>query len=380
MSKRFLSWKTFTESRWLTSRQLLVHEPVLDGRGRAGGHAAQEADLLVGVGLLPGPGPEQEQGQPRASPRVTGTAPRGRRRQGARRSRPRRGGPGLRAGARAGAGRAGPQTPRTARGKVRPVGLAHEEGARAMTCSSPITMSSAASRISSADSSEPRVVVRSSSEISSDIRFRRGPSRPSRRNSSRACWYWKTTGVDKAGPEVTSWRDFLALHEAADVLLRPARRNVTESMILPIRWTPRPPVRRSLLVALGPRSREGRLSGSTGRAVVARPRRGSRARRRPSRTSHHAVGGAVVGVLEHVGGRLVHGQGDLVRDLGSSKPATSAIRRRHVAHEAQERGLARAPSSLEARACARGAHAAFRSRLPSGRKLTMASISEGKIL
>ena len=34
--------------------------------------------------------------------------------------------------------------------------------------------------------------------MSSDIRFRSTPSRPSRRKESSARWYWWTTGVDKA--------------------------------------------------------------------------------------------------------------------------------------------------------------------------------------
>ena len=50
MSNRLWSWNTFTESRWFTVAQLVVDEAVLDGRGGAGGHAAQEAGLLRAVG------------------------------------------------------------------------------------------------------------------------------------------------------------------------------------------------------------------------------------------------------------------------------------------------------------------------------------------
>ena len=64
-----------------------------------------------------------------------------------------------------------------------------------MAASSPITMRSAASRISAPDRLELRVVVRSSSEMSSDMRFSSGDEPPSRRKASSARWYWKTTGV-----------------------------------------------------------------------------------------------------------------------------------------------------------------------------------------
>ncbi len=79
--------------------------------------------------------------------------------------------------------------------------------------------------------------------MSSDIRFRSGGSRPSRRNSSRACWYWRADGLLR--PQDPSVALGLLCLTRQQTFLRAARRNVTESMIFPIRCTPRPPVRRS---------------------------------------------------------------------------------------------------------------------------------------
>ena len=243
MSKRLWSWKTLTESVLVDPAQLLVDEAVLDGRRRAGG------DALAGS-----PSPRGPNGRPSArgpSPRsaIVRPALRHRADEGeARRPRGARPGPGANgplgtsASRRSTSRRPGGEAARRPQRGSRPPRRARR-ARRARPAARPSR--SAAPRRGSPPpvSAEPRVVVRSRSEISSDIRFSRGGSRPSRRNSSSACWYWKTTGRRHgAGP---ASRAGLRLTRQ-QTLRRAARRNVTESMICPIRCTPRPPVRRSL--------------------------------------------------------------------------------------------------------------------------------------
>ena len=101
--------------------QLGVDEAVLDGRGRAGGHAAEEGQLILPVGSASRPAVPGAGSATWRSPREMGQSDlEGRRPPAARRSPLPHGGPGSPAAAPAAAAVRAPACPRTARGRYSP--------------------------------------------------------------------------------------------------------------------------------------------------------------------------------------------------------------------------------------------------------------------
>ena len=171
--------------------------------------------------------------------------------------------------------------------------------------------------------------------MSSDMRFRSGGSRPSRRNSSRACWYWKTTGV-VTGAGTPRSRGRLALHQAADVAAgrAPERHRVHD----PAHEVHAEAARAALArVALQVDLRHRRA----GRPARRRPRpRPQNSRPRPVEAQlDGAAGRAAVGVLDHVGRPPRPRRGPAGSACAPSKPAHLRHPPRHVADEAEERRL-----------------------------------------
>ena len=114
-------------------------------------------------------------------------------------------------------------SPRAARTLVAAAVGRARGGSRGAACSSPITIRSAASRISSRASPEfeGRGEVEQRDQLRHPLEEGRRPRR--RRGTRRArCWYWKTTGVSMADGARQRSRaaGVLALHEAADVAAR----------------------------------------------------------------------------------------------------------------------------------------------------------------
>ncbi len=173
--------------RAVDAAQLLVDEAVLDRRRRAGGEALEEARLLGPERPPLGPRPEPEEGDQRGPPCGPGTrgrSPPARRLPGPARTGPPSPPPAPRTSAVARrepapgtAAEAPPRPPPRRARRAPPAARPSRSGGRRRGSPPRVSV-------------EPRVVLRSRSEISSDIRLRRGGSRPSRRNSSSACWYW----------------------------------------------------------------------------------------------------------------------------------------------------------------------------------------------
>ncbi len=131
--------------RAVDAAQLLVDEAVLDGRGRAGGEALEEARLLRPERPAPRPAARARGGRSDGPPCGSGTrarSPPARRRPAPARTEH----SGTSARSTTSATEAGRPARRAA--PVAPLAFGHVQSAARDTCSSPITMRSAASRIS----------------------------------------------------------------------------------------------------------------------------------------------------------------------------------------------------------------------------------------
>ena len=244
MSNRLFSWKTLTDSDWLTPPQLLVDEPVLDRRGRAGGQALQEAPLLAAEGPLPRAAGRGRAGRSCGRPRRTGhtrASPacakpgspgagveRGRRRP---RGRPASAGaPGRQPARGAQPEHAGRFAVRHVEGAPRHLQLAHHDQQRRVQ-----------DLAAAEGGAERRREVEQRDQLGHALQ-QRGLAPLAPELVERLLVLVDDRRAHGRCPGAAS-----GLRLTMQQTLRcDARRNVTESMIRPIRCTPRPPVRRSL--------------------------------------------------------------------------------------------------------------------------------------